>query len=95
MNASDPWVPSSDEPLFILAMDHRNSFAKDLFGVTGTPAQNELVKMRQAKALVYEGLRHVAERPCRRPAGCPSRRGLRRRRCQNGQIRRRRPVDAH
>ena len=59
---NDSWVPSPDDPLFILAMDHRNSFAKDLFGVTGTPAQNELVKMRRAKALVYEGLRHVAKR---------------------------------
>ena len=62
MSASDSWVPSSDEPLFILAMDHRTSFAKDLFGVRGTPAPNDLVKMRQAKALVYEGLRHVAQR---------------------------------
>ena len=59
---NDSWVPSSDDPLLILAMDHRNSFAKDLFGVTGTPAGDELVKMRQAKALVYEGLRHVAKR---------------------------------
>ena len=58
---NDSWLPSSDEPLFILAMDHRTSFAKDLFGVTGTPAEKELEKMRQAKALVYEGLRHVAK----------------------------------
>jgi myo-inositol catabolism protein IolC len=57
---NDSWLPSSDEPLFIMAMDHRASFAKDLFGVTGTPANDELVAMRQAKALVYEGLRHVA-----------------------------------
>jgi myo-inositol catabolism protein IolC len=57
---NDSWLPSSDEPLFILAMDHRASFAKDLFGVTGAPAQDELSRMRQAKALVYEGLRHVA-----------------------------------
>jgi myo-inositol catabolism protein IolC len=57
---NDSWLPSSDEPLFILAMDHRASFAKDLFGVTGAPAPDELSRMRQAKALVYEGLRHVA-----------------------------------
>jgi myo-inositol catabolism protein IolC len=58
--SNDSWMPSSDEPLFILAMDHRTSFAKDLFGVTGTPATDQLVKIRQAKSLVYEGLRHVA-----------------------------------
>jgi myo-inositol catabolism protein IolC len=57
---NDSWLPSSDEPLFILAMDHRASFAKDLFGVTGAPAPDELSRMCQAKALVYEGLRHVA-----------------------------------
>ena len=63
MSASDSWVPTSDEPLFILAMDHRTSFAKDLFGRHGYARSRCLVKMRQAKALVYEGLRHVAARP--------------------------------
>lgn len=61
MNApNDTWLPTADDPLFILAMDHRASFAKDLFGVLGAPSDADLARMRQAKSLVYEGLRHVA-----------------------------------
>jgi myo-inositol catabolism protein IolC len=59
---NDSWVPSADEPLFILAMDHRASFAKDVFGITGEWSPSDLMGMRQAKALIYEGLRHVAGR---------------------------------
>jgi myo-inositol catabolism protein IolC len=54
---NESWLPSPDEPLFILAMDHRASFANDLFGVTGAPRPSDLVKMRRAKNLIYEGLR--------------------------------------
>jgi myo-inositol catabolism protein IolC len=57
---NDSWLPSPSEPLFILAMDHRASFAKDLFDVTGPPAPSDLARMRQAKTLIYEGLRHFA-----------------------------------
>jgi myo-inositol catabolism protein IolC len=59
---NDSWLPSPDEPLFILAMDQRASFARTLFDVTGTPSPHDLTRMRQAKSLVYEGLRHVAGR---------------------------------
>jgi myo-inositol catabolism protein IolC len=59
---NDSWVPSADEPLFILAMDHRASFAKDVFGITGEWSPSDLMRMRQAKTLIYEGLRHVAGR---------------------------------
>ena len=59
---NDSWLPSADEPLFILAMDHRASFAKDVFGITGEWSPTDLTRMRQAKALIYEGLRHVAGR---------------------------------
>ena len=57
---NDSWLPSPDEPLFILAMDQRASFAEEVFGVTGPPSEADLVRMRQAKTLVYEGLRHFA-----------------------------------
>ena len=57
---NDSWLPSSDEPLFILAMDQRASFAKDVFGVSGPPSSADVARMREAKALIYEGLRHVA-----------------------------------
>lgn len=57
---NDSWLPSPDEPLFILAMDHRASFAKGLFNVPGAPSDDDLARMRDAKSLIYEGLRHVA-----------------------------------
>jgi myo-inositol catabolism protein IolC len=59
---NDSWVPSADDPLLILAMDHRASFAKDVFGVAGQASPTDLTRMRQAKELIYEGLRHVAGR---------------------------------
>jgi len=59
---NDSWLPSAGEPLFILAMDHRASFGKDLFGTTGEWSPTDLTRMRQAKELIYEGLRHVAGR---------------------------------
>jgi myo-inositol catabolism protein IolC len=49
------WVPTHDEPLFLLAMDQRASFAR-LFGVSGTPDEADLKRMRDAKSLIYEGL---------------------------------------
>jgi myo-inositol catabolism protein IolC len=57
---NESWLPSADEPLFILAMDQRASFAKNVFGIAGEPSQGDLTRMRAAKALIYEGLRHVA-----------------------------------
>ena len=57
---NDSWLPSPDEPLFVLAIDQRGPAAMDLFGITGAPSRADLSRMRQAKALVYEGLRHVA-----------------------------------
>jgi myo-inositol catabolism protein IolC len=49
--------PSAVDPLLILAMDHRDSFAK-LFGVTdGEPSPAQEAAMRTAKQLIYHGLR--------------------------------------
>lgn len=56
----DRWLPSAADPLFILAMDHRASFAKDLFHITGTPSPEDVTRMRTAKSLIYEGLRRVS-----------------------------------
>lgn len=56
------WVPSAVDPLFILAMDHRASFAKTVFGVTGEPSEAELHRVQDAKMVIYEGGRRaVAE----------------------------------
>jgi myo-inositol catabolism protein IolC len=56
MTPSDQrYLPSAQEPLFILAMDQRASFQK-LFGIEGDPTEAELGKMRDAKLMIYEGL---------------------------------------
>jgi myo-inositol catabolism protein IolC len=56
MTPSDQrYLPSTQEPLFILAMDQRASFQK-LFGIEGDPTEAELAKMRDAKLMIYEGL---------------------------------------
>jgi myo-inositol catabolism protein IolC len=57
---NDCWLPSPDEPLFVLDLEHDASFARDVFRVRGTPSDADLVDMRLAKSLIYEGLRHVA-----------------------------------
>ncbi len=53
--------PSAAQPLFILAMDHRDSFGGTLFGVRGTPDAGQLAGMRSAKELIFAGARQVAE----------------------------------
>jgi myo-inositol catabolism protein IolC len=53
-------APTSARPLLILAMDHRESFAKQ-FGVSdGRPTDEQHQQMRAAKQLIYHGLRQAA-----------------------------------
>jgi myo-inositol catabolism protein IolC len=40
-------------------MDHRSSFAKTVFGLSGQPTTEELEKMRDAKLVIYEGAREA------------------------------------
>jgi myo-inositol catabolism protein IolC len=57
MTGNPGWQPRHDDPLFILAMDHRESFGRTLFEVKHDdpdPAQAEA--MRSAKRLIFEGL---------------------------------------
>lgn len=50
-------APTAGDPLLILAMDHRDSFAK-LFGVTDRePSPADEAAMRTAKQLIYHGVR--------------------------------------
>jgi myo-inositol catabolism protein IolC len=57
MTGSPMWRPRHEDPLFILAMDHRASFGKTLFGVTGDePDPDQAAAMRSAKRLMFEGL---------------------------------------
>jgi myo-inositol catabolism protein IolC len=45
-----------DRPLYILAFDHRGSFQKKFFGVTGQPTPEEAARISDAKRVIYEGL---------------------------------------
>lgn len=57
------WQPGHDDPLFILAMDHRSSFGKTLFGVRDDqPDQTQLAAMTAAKRLIFAGLREAQTR---------------------------------
>jgi myo-inositol catabolism protein IolC len=50
-----------DRPLYILAFDHRGSFQKKFFGVTGEPNEAETARIADAKAVIYEGARRALE----------------------------------
>jgi myo-inositol catabolism protein IolC len=57
MTANQVWRPSHQDPLLILAMDHRASFGKTLFGVRDdAPDAAQLAAMKTAKQLIFEGL---------------------------------------
>jgi myo-inositol catabolism protein IolC len=58
MVGTSDWQPRHDDPLFILAMDHRESFGRTLFGVAhDDPDPAQRAAMTSAKQLIYEGLR--------------------------------------
>lgn len=48
-----------DRPLYILAFDHRGSFVKKFFGITGTPSAEETERIADAKTLIFEGARRA------------------------------------
>ncbi|MGH3149236.1 MAG: 2-deoxy-5-keto-D-gluconate 6-phosphate aldolase domain-containing protein [Streptosporangiaceae bacterium] len=57
MTGNSGWQPRHDDPLFILAMDHRASFGKTLFEVKNDdPDPAEVTAMESAKHLIFEGL---------------------------------------
>ena len=47
--------------LFILAFDHRGSFQKKMFGITGEPNAEQTETISDAKHVVYEGFRKAVE----------------------------------
>lgn len=53
-------MPSAAQPLFILAMDQRDSFERTLFDVTGNPDAQQLARMRAAKSLIFAAAARVA-----------------------------------
>jgi myo-inositol catabolism protein IolC len=53
----DRYRPSRCDPLLIMAMDHRESFGRTLFGVRGDdPDADQRAAMTAAKRLIYAGL---------------------------------------
>jgi myo-inositol catabolism protein IolC len=44
-----------DKPLYVLAFDHRGSFQKKFFGVTGVPNAEESARIADAKQVIFEG----------------------------------------
>jgi myo-inositol catabolism protein IolC len=57
MTDNPEWQPRHDDPLFILAMDHRASFGKTLFGVKDdNPDPDQIAAMKSAKRMIFEGL---------------------------------------
>jgi len=54
--------PTAHDPLLIMAMDHRASFGKTLFGVVDDrPTDAQVSAMERAKQVIYAGLRAVAD----------------------------------
>jgi myo-inositol catabolism protein IolC len=45
-----------DKQLYILAFDHRTSFQTKLFGIAGTPTDDERRGIREAKRIILDGL---------------------------------------
>jgi 5-dehydro-2-deoxygluconokinase len=50
-----------DQPLFILAFDHRGSFQKKFFGIEGAPTPEQVATIADAKHLIFEGLVQAVE----------------------------------
>ena len=59
-----------DRPLYILAFDHRGSFQKKFFGVSGEPTAEETARIVDAKTVIFEGaLRALEDGASREAAG--------------------------
>ena len=57
MTGTPSWQPRHDDPLFILAMDHRESFGRTLFDVKDDdPDRAERAAMMSAKQPIFQGL---------------------------------------
>jgi len=51
--------PGYDQPLYILAFDHRGSFQKKFFGIEGDPDPEQTAMIADAKHLIFEGLQQA------------------------------------
>jgi myo-inositol catabolism protein IolC len=51
-----------DGKLYILAFDHRGSFQKKMFGITGDPTPEQTETIADAKRLIFEGMELASRR---------------------------------
>lgn len=59
--ADQSWTPTHTDPLFIMAMDHRDSFGSKLYGVQDdSPTPDQLTAMARGKVTIWDGLRAAA-----------------------------------
>ena len=50
-----------DKPLYILAFDHRGSFVKKFFGITGQPDPEQSERISDAKSVIFEGFQKAID----------------------------------
>jgi len=48
-----------DRDLYLLAFDHRGSFQKQLFGITGVPTSEQAAKIANTKKLIFAGFQEA------------------------------------
>jgi myo-inositol catabolism protein IolC len=53
--------PGYTGKLYILAFDHRGSFQKKMFGISGDPTPEQTETISDAKRLIFEGFRRAVE----------------------------------
>jgi myo-inositol catabolism protein IolC len=58
-----------DGHLFILAFDHRGSFQKKFFGITGQPDAQQTETIADAKAVIFEGFQKAVDAGAPKDAG--------------------------
>src|SRR5919197_1898865 len=58
-----------DKPLYILAFDHRGSFQKKFFGITGQPSPEEAERISDAKMVIFEGFMKAFDKVAPKEAG--------------------------
>jgi myo-inositol catabolism protein IolC len=51
-----------DGKLYILAFDHRGSFQKKMFGISGHPTEEQTETISDAKRLIFEGMLEAVDR---------------------------------
>ena len=51
-----------DGKLYILAFDHRGSFQKKMFGISGDPDEEQTATISDAKKLIFEGMLEAVDR---------------------------------